>query len=571
MKFRNLLFAVLVFSISLSSVFAQTLKYEWVKHFYGVDVQRTLALQTNAAGHIYATGYFSNSTEFVAGNSSTILHCYGGHDIFLLKMSKSGQLLWHTHMGYTGEGYSFDLKLDDSSNVYLTGLFNGVVDLDPSSNTDFLITSGNPTGNGFVAKYDSSGVFKWGYKIGGSEYSWANRISLDDSNNVYLSGFYKGTIDFDAGPGTASRTSNGDFDAYILKLDKNGLFKWVYTFGGTSADAIIEVAFDGVNGIYAAGSFRKYVDFNPNGPGGEDSVMHSGGLAGFILRLGTNGSFEWVKTFKTTNTSKATDISVDAASNLIVGGDFTGSGDFDPGSSTQILSAPGLYTYRGWFAKFTPQGNLTWLHQLNTSDIGNSYAANDGSIYLTGTFTGTVDLVTGPVNFNVTSRGNKDIFITKHDPTGNTVWGTSFGGTQEDNAWTVYADADGSCYIGGDFTGTANFNTALNPKNLSGLTGPEAYIVKYSSAGNLGGFELDNTTAGINIAPNPSNGSFKMILPENLWDAEIKVFSALGAEVEANITQAENGFYVTLNAAAGVYWVQVLTPTQTFVEQIVIR
>lgn len=112
----------------------------------------------------------------------------------------------------------------------------------------------------------------------------------------------------------------------------------------------------------------------------------------------------------------------DAAGNVYVAGDFAGSVDFDPGPGLTALAATGLDAF---VAKYTAAGALLWVRVAGSwgSDQGKSVAVGqDGSVYVLGYFSDTVDFAPGPATYTLTSAGGPDVFLWKLDADGNFMW-----------------------------------------------------------------------------------------------------------------------------------------------------
>src|SRR5947207_3293086 len=77
----------------------------------------------------------------------------------------------------------------------------------------------------------------WAKGIGGAGNDNGNSITIDASGNVYTTGFFEDTVDFDPGAGIFNLTSDsGSDDIFISKLDSSGNFIWATAMGGTGAD-----------------------------------------------------------------------------------------------------------------------------------------------------------------------------------------------------------------------------------------------------------------------------------------------------------------------------------------------
>ena len=114
--------------------------------------------------------------------------------------------------GGTGRDYGRSVAVDSSGNVYTTGYFADTSDFDPGAGTTNLTASGNDV---FVSKLDSSGDYVWAKSFGGTDYEYGYSVAVDSSGNVYTTGFFKGTGDFDPGSGTANLTADGSVDVFV--------------------------------------------------------------------------------------------------------------------------------------------------------------------------------------------------------------------------------------------------------------------------------------------------------------------------------------------------------------------
>ncbi len=119
--------------------------------------------------------------------------------------------------------------MDASGNAFVSGVFWGGVDFDPSTKTKFVYSGASY--NGFVLKLTSAGKFSWvspfvGKKVGSlSGYSFPESLTLDPSGNVITGGWYGNTVDFNPGSGTTNLPTNGG--GFIVKLTgSSGSLVW---------------------------------------------------------------------------------------------------------------------------------------------------------------------------------------------------------------------------------------------------------------------------------------------------------------------------------------------------------
>ncbi|SVD69385.1 uncharacterized protein METZ01_LOCUS422239, partial [marine metagenome] len=177
-----------------------------------------------------------------------------GDDVFVSKLDSSGNYVWAKSFGGTKQDVGNSVAVDSSGNVYTTGFFQGTADFDPGAGTTNLTTTGPEVGDDvFVSKLDSAGDLLWVKGFGGAEYSFYGpddrgySVALDSSGNVYITGQFLGTVDFDPGAGTTEFTSSEySFiwrnDVFVLRLDSTGNLGTVVPAGFTLSTTTVSVA-----------------------------------------------------------------------------------------------------------------------------------------------------------------------------------------------------------------------------------------------------------------------------------------------------------------------------------------
>ena len=377
----------------------------WAKQMSGIFDEEAYSLTVDSGGDVYTTGTFWGTVDFDPGPGVFNMTYGGVGDIFVSRLDTNGNFVWAKQLG---NGSAYAITVDAGGNVYTTGFGNG--DFDPGPGTFFLPLIG--FNDLFVSKLDSHGDFVWARGIGGTGFDGGWDIAVDGGGNVYTTGAFQGTVDFDPGPGVSSLTSAGDYDAFVLKLDTNGDFVWVKATGGTGPDYGYGLALDASGNIYRSGSFAGAVDFDP-GPG-VSSLTSAGGGDAFVSKLDTNGSFVWAKGMGGPGHDQAGFVTLDAVGNLYLGGVFRGTVDFDPGAGTYNLTSAGLNDL--FAARLNTYGGLAWAKSVGGPDneFGLTIALDaGGSLYASGSYKGTADFDPGPGTHNLTSAGGEDPFVLK--------------------------------------------------------------------------------------------------------------------------------------------------------------
>ena len=386
-------------------------KLIWAKSIGDFRYQAGYAITLDTAKNIYITGIFFGSLDFDPGPGVTTLSSAGNEDIFIAKFDNNGNFIWAKKIGGPTNDYSNAIVLDKSGNIYINGYFDGTSDFDPG-NAVFNMTASGST-DIYVCKLNNNGNFLWAKKIGGTASEAAYSIALDVQNNIYITGFFWGTVDFDPGPPVYNLVSNGFGDGYILKINANGDFIKAGKLGGTNQVRCISLKLDNSGSMFVTGYFDGDANFDP-GPGITLLSSPIGDEDVFVAKYNLNFDLIWAKQIVGPSFQKAFSVDVDTADNVYVTGHFNGSADFDPGAGTHNLISAGDPDI--FVLKLTPAGNFVWVAEAGGLFFGSGYTLKvdkANNIYVAGTFEGTIDFATGPDEFKLTSAGESEIFLQK--------------------------------------------------------------------------------------------------------------------------------------------------------------
>jgi len=414
------------------------------------------------------------------------------------------QHIWGKGFGESfGEYIHYGIAVDSSNNVYIVGDFS-------SPAIDFV---GGPLQNAggncgefrcsdiFLAKFDSNGNHLWSKRFGGDNYDHGYSIAIDNSNNIYITGYFGSTyIDF--GGGSLINIGNSCnnkpcCDIYIAKFDKDGNHLWSKRFGGDSFDEAYSLAVDNSGNVYITGWFGSpYIDF-----GGDNTNRNCGGRLcsnTFVVKLDSNGNYIWVKKFSGTRGSSGTSLATDSKENLYVVGEFYGSTlDFDgdviinTGNDCSGNSCGDIF-----LAKLDRNENLLWgkgfggIHR----DYGVSVSVDKSdNVYITGYFDSPEINFGGDNLINVSSICTdtlcSDMFLAKFDSDGNHLWSKSFGGSAGDYGTTISFDRSDNIYLGGAFNSPEIYFGNIRLINKGGNCGSypcfNSFLSKFDSNGNI--------------------------------------------------------------------------------------
>lgn len=372
------------------------------------DVGYDIAL--DAANNVYATGSFYGTADLDPGPDTFELSSPTSSGAFVLKLDDAGNFLWAGAFLAPGGCRGLGIAVDDEGSVYTTGEFHVYADFDPGPETFTLNASGS-SGDPYVSKLDTEGNFVWARAFNGT-YS-ADRaldITLDDAGNVYTTGVFGETMDFDPGPEIFTLNAPTWEYSYLSKLDNDGNFVWAAKFGEGSGRAVSK---DGTGNLYTMGSFDETVDFDP-GPGVFELTAVEWWEDIFVSKLDREGNFVWAVQMGGEGDVDPMGFTVDDAGNVYITGSFYGTAEFDPGPETASLTSLGWGTDT-FILKLDPLGNLVWLKHIGGiyDSHGSCIVADSaGNSFTAGAFI-RADLDPGPDVFELPAAGSGDIFITK--------------------------------------------------------------------------------------------------------------------------------------------------------------
>lgn len=399
--------------------------------------------------------------------------------------------------------------------------------------------------------FDSAQNFDWAKSMGGTNNDNGYSTKTDHLGNVYTTGFFEGSADFNPSSVVTTLISRGNYDVFIQKLNPFGNLVWAKSIGGPTFDCGYSIDVDENQNVYVAGSFRTGpADFDP----GEDSLLipSNGGDDIFIMKLDPNGNLVWVKTIGGGQSDAAYGMRV-VDGFVYVTGYFSLTVDFDPGTGVYPLVSSG--DKDAFVLKLDTSGNFNWAGKLGGTSSEEGYsvsAGSSGSVCVSGSFNGSADFDPGAGTAMITSIGGSDVFITKLDINGNLIWAKSFQGTGNDSGRALTLDSQENIFLSGYFHSTTDFNPGPGINNLTSSGFSDVYIAKLDPAGsylwakrigsNFGdlcyGIDLDDST-NVYIA-----GTFKGIVD---FDPGLGVQQFTSTPYYGNMTVSNDVFVLKLN------------------------
>ena len=369
----------------------------------------------------------------------------------------------------TAGGKDFDIGnavvTDAKGNVYIAGLFGGIVSSGHSSATFGSITlTAQGKGDVFVAKMDSTGRFLWATSAGGPEWDEARSIAVDQEGNVYTSG----TININSKSnspvwfGSTKLIPKGDYDGFVARLSKSGAWTWVVQIGGSQADNVWDMALGSDGDLRVCGSFGSTVDLDGH------TLKSFGKSDLYVARLTTAGNTVWATSAGGVGEDDGWALGLDGSGNTYATGRKSGSAFF----GSLVVYGEGLYV-----AKLDPKGSIAYVAAAGAKPA--ALAANAaGEVFIAGNFKKTVSFG----RTRLFSRGKWDVFVAKLNKKGQWAWAASAGGVGEESSYGVAVDSAG-VYLTGEFNLPIKFGSvSLKADGFS-----DAYVARLDLSGTFTG------------------------------------------------------------------------------------
>ncbi len=324
--------------------------------------------------NIIVAGLFDGQADFDPGPAVfTLSSSPSGfsQSAFICKLDANGNFIWAKVFGAVNSCYLsvLGLAVDGNTDIIFNGFAAGTSDFDPGPGVFNLVTPGVNLSHPFVCKINANGDLIWAkqFVISGTTTGSCIGLCVDAANNIYSSGSFEGSADFDPGPGTSILNGPG---AFLSKLDPDGNFVFVKPLTQATGRSL---CFDG-NHIILGG--------NINGPGDLDPgpAVYTVNTAPFdndifLEKFDTDGNTMWIRSMTGPDFQVCWNLSLDNIGNIFLSGSFRGAFDADPGAGTTILNAS---DQEGFAIRFNNGGNFLWAYQ--TVNLG-VFPPRDNRIY----------------------------------------------------------------------------------------------------------------------------------------------------------------------------------------------
>lgn len=488
---------------------------------------RGSAIGSDGQGNLYVLGTFSGIADFDPGPGTFYLPgpevSTRGSEMFIAKYSPAGELIWAKNVP---SFQPVDMAVDTSGNLFVTGDHGGSI---------------------FVEKRGPAGNVLWQKTTSGFGFGESSAIALDAQGNLLLCGSFAGLLEFTTGTGTyvleSSKTSDGSYyllNSFACKLDSTGNLVWGVHVSGFVQNEATSISSSPDGSVYVTGLFQGAVDMDP-GVAEYTLIAIDSAIAGygssFLWKLTSEGTLAWAKKLPASGSGfykscYAEACITDSNGNLLVTGTYGGDVEFGvPGEMP--LSDEHYPFHEPFIAKYDPSGKVLWAKNFYAPWDGTDCDAwaisldSKDNIYVTGSFSKTLDFDPSFDAFYLGSRGARDIFVAGLSSNGDFIGAESFGSPNADVGYAIAVGADDSILITGQFIGRTDFDPGTNIFNVSipGIGGAAAFVLK-----------LKQPTLPAALAVSPSQADFGPVRIGTRLDKRFIVSNAGGMPLAGSVT-----------------------------------
>jgi hypothetical protein len=368
----------------------------WATCTGGYQGPEVYGISVDIGRNIYITGWFCQSATF--GNTTLD---GGAGNVYVAKLSPNGAWQWAICPELkSGNAWAIGcgVDVDCIGNIYITGWMKGTVLF---GNTTLKAPHYDDV---FVAKLSPRGIWRWATSADCETYkgkAYGFQIAVDFSRNVYIVGWFYGTVSFNNITLTA-QGSQGHSDVFVAKLNPRGAWQWATSAGGEGIDIAFGIALDIKRNIYITGSFTALATFGTTTLTGQPSVDTV-----FVAKLDRNGAWQWATSAGGALRTEGLCIAVDIHKNVYITGWFEGTSTFGGTTLTCYGDAD------AYIAKLSSNGSWQWADHAGgpgslTGTRGITVGIG-GNVFVIGSFQGTATFG----GSTLTSKGDADIFVAK--------------------------------------------------------------------------------------------------------------------------------------------------------------
>jgi hypothetical protein len=505
----------------------------WATYYGGSTdeyINGTNGIALSSTEDVYVTGTTeSSSTIATSGAHQTTIG--GGADALLVKFNSSGVRQWATYYGGSQDDEGYAVAVDVNGFVIMAGYTGSTSGIATSGAHQTSLAGGAGDIDGFLVKFNSSGVRQWATYYGGT--------GMDEMYSLKVSGtdlFFGGYTESASGIATAgshqaSYGGGGFEDGFFGKFNSSGVRQWSSYYGTSLYDIVSSVHVDVSGNIFIAGSTESTTAIATTGS--HQPTIGAAGLGdGYIAKFNSTGVRLWGTYYGGTGDDFIVNIETDGSGNVYaVGGTASTTGIATTGAHQTTKST----SYDGLLVKLNGNGVRQWGTYYGGTGIGDYLIGmdvlSDGTCFIAGLVSAAGSFSTADAYQINYGGGDFDGIIVKFNTNGVRQWGTYYGGTSYDDLYNIVTANGNTIYTSGTTSSTNGIASAGAHQSTFGGGIYNMFAVKFTEViSSVSGLSLEN---GISMYPNPARDEFVIKFQYTNAPAFVEIYDVSGKRVHS--------------------------------------
>ncbi|MEZ4721040.1 MAG: T9SS type A sorting domain-containing protein [Flavobacteriales bacterium] len=372
--------------------------------------------------------------------------------LILSSLAHSQEFDWAIRMAGRSSDIGNSILVDSDQNTIVAGSFyySPILAILP---TEIQFHS-NGVSDAFIFKLDSNQHSVWHRQFGGIGMDRIRMIKFDSHDNIIAIGIFNDSVDFNPG-GVANVLEADTTNAFIMKLTSSGNLLWVRSFSGNESE-LSSISVDPEDNIIVSGGYTGSVDFDPGI--GVELRSTTASQEAFVAKLDSSGTLVWIRTFESNGYSYARTISTSDSGDVWIGGNFSGTIDFDPTSQVVAETATSTHAY---IANLSSTGNYVQYAQFPSTNHANIMSIDhyqNGELAAVGYFSGSLEIEMSSGAWDTISTSSTTFFLFRANANGKVIWQTSDESGLHNDPFYLTLDEYDNCLV----SGRANYNIWLS-------------------------------------------------------------------------------------------------------------
>ncbi|MEI6898716.1 MAG: hypothetical protein WCL00_02465, partial [Bacteroidota bacterium] len=384
--------------------------------------------------------------------------------------------LWGTYYGGNNSEWGAHGCTDNFSNVFIAGR---------TESDNNIATAGSyqstraGAGDGYLAKFNAAGQRQWGTYFGGSNYEYVNSCNSDRTGNVYIEGYTSSTLGIASVGAHQTIYGGGPSDCYIEKFNQFGDRVWGTYYGGVFDDWDGYCTVDKTGNVFLTGTTSSLTgiatvgSYQPNNNGSQDA---------FLAKFDSNGVRQWGTYYGGESTESGYACATDSIGNVYFGGITNSLLNIASTDGYQKVYGGGLSD--GFVAKFNTIGQRLWATYYGGTGadcVTECKSDSTGNLIFVGYTTSSTGIASSGCH-QPALGGGTDGYLTKFDTSGQRLWGTYYGGINQDDGYSCAIGSNGVIFFSG-YTESPNNIATLNSYQPSYAGSGDTFIIKFNTNG----------------------------------------------------------------------------------------